>query len=81
MVSLAVAAGGSIGGGPPQTLFVGPGIDGTVTISDSPSTGLQVGVYTPQAGVGVPYSWLIYDAGSSTPWFYQRWWGWNGEQN
>ena len=73
------SAGGGIGGGPPQTAFVGPGMDGIVTINDPSSAGIEVGAYTPQAGGGVSYSWLIYDAGSSTPWFWQRWWQWGIE--
>ncbi len=35
--------------------------------------GTEQGFYTPHLGVSINHTWQIYDAGSSTPWFFQKW--------
>jgi len=61
----------SLGGGPPPFL-TGPGVDGVLAIKPLPSVSAEGGLYTVQAGFGASYAGLLYDAGSATPWFWQR---------
>ena len=57
---------GSLGGG-----FI-VGVDGVMTLStDLADAGGELGLYTPQVGVGVTHGWLIYDAGEDKPWIWQ----------
>lgn len=58
---------GSLGGG------VGIGGEGVMTLTLDPVVaGGELGLYTPQVGIGVTHGWLLYDAGTDKPWIWQR---------
>lgn len=60
-----VSFGGGIGGGIPQTAFIGPGIDVVTSVSNSPRhlpISVEPGIYTPQLGIGVNFTFLFWDA-------------------
>lgn len=65
---------------------LGLGVDGNVNLTTSESliVGVEGGLYSPQASVGVNYGLLAYDNNSNAPWFplvlrkwqdLHQWWG------
>lgn len=58
----------SVGGG------FGVGQDFILTLSstDPARFGVERGIYTPQFGIALNFTWLLYDADSDTPWIWQR---------
>ncbi len=54
---------------------IGGGIDGAISLStqDPLHIGVEGGIYSPQLGGGGTFGAFIYDAGSDTPWFWQKW--------
>jgi RHS repeat-associated protein len=59
--------GWSAGGG---SGFLG-GADLTIPIKFPTSVAFEPGLYSPQAGFGAGWTGILYDSGSSTPWFFQ----------
>jgi hypothetical protein len=52
---------------------VGPGISASVNKFSNNPVPLQVGIFSPQLSYTfASYAWIVYDAGSSTPWIWQQ---------